>query len=61
MFNGVALIAAVAFAGWRQRATANRRGPRRPSATDDGDTTNPPPDASAAAESPSRAALSPSE
>ncbi|HEY4701848.1 MAG TPA: hypothetical protein VIH64_08165, partial [Streptosporangiaceae bacterium] len=61
MFNGVALIAAVAFAGWRHRATANRRGPRRPSATADGDTANSPPDASAAAESPSRAALSPSE
>jgi ribose transport system permease protein len=61
MFNGVALIAAVAFAGWRHRATANRRGPRRPSATADGDTANSPPDTSAAAESPSRAALSPSE
>jgi ribose transport system permease protein len=61
MFNGVALIAAVAFAGWRHRATANRRGPRKPMATAGGDTADPSSDTSAAAESPSRAALSPSE
>lgn len=28
MFNGVALIAAVSFAAWRQRSAANRRRPR---------------------------------
>jgi ribose transport system permease protein len=61
MFNGVALIAAVALAGWRHRATANRRGLRKPLATAGGGTANPPSDTSAAAESPSRAALSPSE
>jgi ribose transport system permease protein len=44
MFNGVALIAAVAFAGWRHRATANRRGPHRPSANAAEVLTSPPPD-----------------
>jgi ribose transport system permease protein len=56
MFNGVALIAAVAFAVWRQRATARSRRPPLATATPSGPPPDPAPPADQQAPSTSAAA-----